>query len=156
MAPWLHGCIVKRQCALVGMNAGPPNNANRERSVKPRRCRDGIRVKAGMVVPPRMLFASNSAAKIVREFVGRPDLAWKIEGTKAIGASRGEASKPRAFQRLGRLLTTMTGRTESQAHSIDLPELLPKYPFFRAEKHPLRTIARIARVVQRAPGGRAP
>jgi phenylacetic acid degradation protein len=73
----LHGCIVKAN-ALVGMNAVVNDNAViGESSIVAAMAF----IKAGMVVPPRMLVAG-VPARIVRE-LSKQELAWKIEGTRS-------------------------------------------------------------------------
>ncbi len=73
----LHGCIVQRN-ALVGMNAVVNDNAVIGESAIVAAM---AFVKAGFVVPPRMLVAG-VPGKLVRELTDQ-ELAWKIEGTKS-------------------------------------------------------------------------
>jgi phenylacetic acid degradation protein len=108
----LHGCIVKTN-ALVGMNAVVNDNAViGESSIVAAMAF----VKAGMVVPPRVLVAG-VPARIVRELTEQ-ELAWKIEGTQS-------------YQELTRRsLATMVETdalegVEPGRRRIELPELLP-------------------------------
>jgi phenylacetic acid degradation protein len=73
----LHGCIVQRN-ALVGMNAVVNDNAVVGESAIVAAM---AFVKAGFVVPPRMLVAG-VPGKIVRALTDQ-ELAWKIEGTQS-------------------------------------------------------------------------
>lgn len=73
----LHGCIVQRN-ALVGMNAVVNDNAVIGESAIVAAM---AFVKAGFVVPPRMLVAG-VPGKLVRELTDQ-ELAWKNEGTKS-------------------------------------------------------------------------
>ena len=73
----LHGCIVQRN-ALVGMNAVVNDNAVIGESAIVAAM---AFVKAGFVVPPRMLVAG-VPGKLIRELTDQ-ELAWKIEGTKS-------------------------------------------------------------------------
>jgi len=73
----LHGCIVQRN-ALVGMNAVVNDNAVIGESAIVAAM---AFVKAGFVVPPRMLVAG-VPGKIVRALTDQ-ELAWKIEGTQS-------------------------------------------------------------------------
>ena len=73
----LHGCIVQRN-ALVGMNAVINDNAVIGESAIVAAM---AFVKAGFVVPPRMLVAG-VPGKLIRELTDQ-ELAWKIEGTKS-------------------------------------------------------------------------
>jgi phenylacetic acid degradation protein len=76
----LHGCIVQRN-ALVGMNAVVNDNAVVGESAI---IAAMAFVKAGFIVPPRMLVAG-VPGRIVRELTDQ-ELAWKIEGTRAYQA----------------------------------------------------------------------
>src|SRR6266550_2059207 len=73
----LHGCIVQRN-ALVGMNAVVNDNAVVGESAMVAAM---AFVKAGFVVPPRMLVAG-VPGKLVRALTEQ-ELAWKIEGTQS-------------------------------------------------------------------------
>lgn len=73
----LHGCIVQRN-ALVGMNAVVNDNAVIGESAIVAAM---AFVKAGFVVPPRMLVAG-VPGKLIRELTDQ-ELAWKIEGTRS-------------------------------------------------------------------------
>jgi len=73
----LHGCIVQRN-GLVGMNAVVNDNAVVGESAIVAAM---AFVKAGFVVPPRMLVAG-VPGKIVRALTDQ-ELAWKIEGTQS-------------------------------------------------------------------------
>lgn len=73
----LHGCIVQRN-ALVGMNAVINDNAVIGESAIVAAM---AFVKAGFVVPPRMLVAG-VPGKLIRELTDQ-ELAWKIEGTRS-------------------------------------------------------------------------
>ncbi|MEP7329264.1 MAG: phenylacetic acid degradation protein PaaY [Betaproteobacteria bacterium] len=73
----LHGCIVQRN-ALVGMNAVVNDNAVIGESAMVAAM---AFVKAGFVVPPRMLVAG-VPGKLIRELTDQ-ELEWKIEGTKS-------------------------------------------------------------------------
>ena len=73
----LHGCIVQRN-ALVGMNAVVNDNAVIGESAMVAAM---AFVKAGFVVPPRMLVAG-VPGKLIRELTDQ-ELAWKIEGTRS-------------------------------------------------------------------------
>jgi phenylacetic acid degradation protein len=73
----LHGCIIQRN-ALVGMNAVINDNAVIGESAIVAAM---AFVKAGFVVPPRMLVAG-VPGKLIRELTDQ-ELAWKIEGTKS-------------------------------------------------------------------------
>jgi phenylacetic acid degradation protein len=76
----LHGCIVQRN-ALVGMNAVVNDNAVVGESAI---IAAMAFVKAGFIVPPRMLVAG-VPGRIVRELTDQ-ELAWKIDGTRAYQA----------------------------------------------------------------------
>lgn len=108
----LHGCIVQRN-ALVGMNAVVNDNAVIGESAMVAAM---AFVKAGFVVPPRMLVAG-VPGKLVRELSDQ-ELAWKVEGT-------------RSYQDLTRRsLATMTATTplpaaEPNRARIEVGELLP-------------------------------
>ena len=108
----LHGCKVRRG-ALVGMNSVINDNADiGEYAIV------GAMsfVKAGMVVPPRML-AAGSPARLIRALTD-VEIAWKAEGTKS-------------YQDLTRRsLATMQETValtavEPDRRRLDLPELLP-------------------------------
>ena len=71
----LHGCTVRKN-ALIGMNAVIMDNAEIGESSIVAAC---AFVKAGMIVPPRML-VGGMPAKIMRE-LSDMELVWKIEGT---------------------------------------------------------------------------
>jgi phenylacetic acid degradation protein len=108
----LHSCTVRRN-ALVGMNAVINDNAEiGESSIVAAMAF----VKAGMIVPPRML-AAGVPARIIRALTDQ-ELAWKVEGTKS-------------YQELTRRsLATMVETEplpapEPGRRRIDLPELLP-------------------------------
>jgi phenylacetic acid degradation protein len=73
----LHGCIVQRN-ALVGMNAVINDNAVIGESAIVAAM---AFVKAGFVVPPRMLVAG-VPGKLIRELTDQ-ELAWKLEGTRS-------------------------------------------------------------------------
>jgi len=73
----LHGCIVQRN-ALVGMNAVVNDNAVIGESAMVAAM---AFVKAGFVVPPRMLVAG-VPGKLVRGLTEQ-ELAWKVEGTQS-------------------------------------------------------------------------
>ncbi len=73
----LHGCIVQRN-ALVGMNAVVNDNAVIGESAMVAAM---AFVKAGFVVPPRMLVAG-VPGKLIRELTDQ-ELGWKIEGTRS-------------------------------------------------------------------------
>ena len=107
----LHGCRV-RKGALVGMNSVINDNADiGERAIVAAMSF----VKAGMVVPPKML-AAGSPARIVRE-LSDLEMSWKDEGTKS-------------YQELTRRsLATMRETepllsVEPDRRRLDLPELL--------------------------------
>jgi len=108
----LHSCTVQRN-ALVGMNAVVNDNAVIGESAMVAAM---AFVKAGFVVPPRMLVAG-VPGKIVRALTEQ-ELAWKIEGT-------------RSYQELTRRsLATMRATTplavaEPGRPRIDVGELLP-------------------------------
>ena len=108
----LHGCIVQRN-ALVGMNAVVNDNAVIGESAMVAAM---AFVKAGFVVPPRMLVAG-VPGKIVRALTEQ-ELAWKIEGTQS-------------YQELTRRsLATMKATAplavvEPNRPRIDVGELLP-------------------------------
>ena len=71
----LHGCRIGRN-ALVGMNAVVMDNAQvGESSI----IAASAFVKAGMVVPPRVLTAG-VPAKVMRELTAQ-EMQWKVEGT---------------------------------------------------------------------------
>lgn len=72
----LHGCIVQRN-ALVGMNAVVNDNAVIGESAMVAAM---AFVRAGFVVPPRMLVAG-VPGKLIRELTDQ-ELAWKIDGTQ--------------------------------------------------------------------------
>ena len=108
----LHGCIVKTN-ALVGMNAVINDNAViGESSIVAAMAF----VKAGMVVPPRVLVAG-VPARTVRGLTEQ-ELAWKVEGTQS-------------YQELTRRSLTTMIETEALTAvepgrpRIELPELLP-------------------------------
>ncbi len=71
----LHGCIVQRN-ALVGMNAVVNDNAVIGESAMVAAM---AFVKAGFVVPPRMLVAG-VPGRLIRELTG-DEMGWKKEGT---------------------------------------------------------------------------
>ena len=97
----LHGCIVQRN-ALVGMNAVINDNAVIGESAIVAAM---AFVKAGFVVPPRMLVAG-VPGKLIRELTDQ-ELAWKIEGTKS-------------YQELARRsLATMTATAPLRAPEAD-------------------------------------
>jgi phenylacetic acid degradation protein len=73
----LHGCIVQRN-ALVGMNAVVNDNAVIGESAMVAAM---AFVKAGFVVPPRMLVAG-VPGKLIRELTDQ-ELGWKTEGTRS-------------------------------------------------------------------------
>ncbi len=73
----LHGCIVQRN-ALVGMNAVVNDNAVIGESAMVAAM---AFVKAGFVVPPRMLVAG-VPGRLIRELTDQ-ELAWKVEGTQS-------------------------------------------------------------------------
>ncbi len=73
----LHGCIVQRN-ALVGMNAVVNDNAVIGESAMVAAM---AFVKAGFVVPPRMLLAG-VPGRLIRELTDQ-ELAWKVEGTQS-------------------------------------------------------------------------
>ncbi|MGH8713282.1 MAG: phenylacetic acid degradation protein PaaY [Casimicrobiaceae bacterium] len=108
----LHGCTVKAN-ALVGMNAVVNDNAViGESSIVAAMAF----VKAGMIVPPRVLVAG-VPARIIRELTGQ-ELAWKIEGTQSY------------LELTRRSLATMVETDALEAvepgrRRIELPELLP-------------------------------
>jgi len=108
----LHGCIVQRN-ALVGMNAVVNDNAVIGESAMVAAM---AFVKAGFVVPPRMLVAG-VPGKLVRTLTEQ-ELAWKIEGTQS-------------YQELTRRsLATMRATAplavaEPDRRRIDVGELLP-------------------------------
>ena len=107
----LHGCIVRRN-ALVGMNAVINDNAEIGESAIVAAM---AFVKAGMVIPPRML-AAGVPAKLLRELTD-DELAWKVSGT-------------RSYQELAiRSLATMKptqplASAEPDRKRIEVPELL--------------------------------
>src|SRR6185436_17867330 len=73
----LHGCRVRRG-ALVGMNSVINDNADiGERAIVAAMSF----VKAGMVVPPKML-AAGSPARLIRE-LSELEMEWKAEGTRS-------------------------------------------------------------------------
>jgi phenylacetic acid degradation protein len=72
----LHGCRVGRN-GMVGMNAVVMDNAVIGESAIVAAC--GF-VKAGMIVPPRVLVAG-VPGKVVRELTAH-EMAWKVEGTR--------------------------------------------------------------------------
>ena len=72
----LHGCIVQRN-ALVGMNAVVNDNAVIGESAMVAAM---AFVKAGFVVPPRMLVAG-VPGKLIRLLTDQ-ELTWKVDGTK--------------------------------------------------------------------------
>jgi len=71
----LHGCTIKRN-ALIGMNAVIMDNAVIGDHSIVAAC---AFIKAGMIVPPRMLVAG-IPGKVLRE-LSKEELDWKIEGT---------------------------------------------------------------------------
>ncbi len=73
----LHGCIIQRN-ALVGMNAVINDNAVIGESAIVAAM---AFVKAGFVVPPRMLVAG-VPGRLIRELTDQ-ELAWKVEGTRS-------------------------------------------------------------------------
>jgi phenylacetic acid degradation protein len=97
----LHGCIIQRN-ALVGMNAVINDNAVIGESAIVAAM---AFVKAGFVVPPRMLVAG-VPGRLIRELTDQ-ELAWKIEGT-------------RSYQELARRsLATMTATAPLAAPEAD-------------------------------------
>jgi phenylacetic acid degradation protein len=108
----LHGCIVQRN-ALVGMNAVVNDNAVIGESAIVAAM---AFVKAGFVVPPRMLVAG-VPGKVIRA-LSEQELAWKVEGT-------------RSYQELTRRsFATMTATVPLTAPEVDrkrvqVAELLP-------------------------------
>ena len=71
----IHGCRIGRN-ALIGMNAVIMDNAVIGESSIVAAC---AFVKAGMIVPPKVLVAG-IPAKILRDLT-EPEMTWKIEGT---------------------------------------------------------------------------
>lgn len=108
----LHGCIVRRN-ALVGMNAVVNDNAEIGESAI---IAAMAFVKAGMVVPPRVL-AAGIPARVLRELTDQ-EMAWKVEGTRSYQelAQRSRASMRR---------TAPLPAVEADRRRLDLPELLP-------------------------------
>ena len=108
----LHSCIVRRG-ALIGMHAVINDKAEIGESAIVAAMSF---VKAGMVVPPRML-AQGVPARVVRELT-KQEMAWKIEGTAS-------------YQELARRSIATMVETEPLAVAeadrprIDVPELLP-------------------------------
>jgi len=108
----LHGCIVQRN-ALVGMNAVVNDNAVIGESAIVAAM---AFVKAGFVVPPRVLVAG-VPGKVIRA-LSEQELAWKIEGT-------------RSYQELTRRsFATMTATApltapEADRKRVQVAELLP-------------------------------
>ena len=108
----LHGCTVQRN-GLVGMNAVVNDNAVIGESAMVAAM---AFVKAGFVVPPRMLVAG-VPGKIVRALTEQ-ELAWKIEGTRSY--------QELARRSLGTMRpTTPLTAAEPNRRRIDVGELLP-------------------------------
>lgn len=108
----LHGCVIGRN-ALVGMNAVINDNAQVGE--------DAIVgamafVKAGFVVPPRML-AAGMPARVVRELTAQ-ELAWKVEGTTSY------QELARRSHGTMRAVAPLTA-AEPQRPRIDVADLLP-------------------------------
>lgn len=108
----LHGCIVRRN-ALVGMNAVVNDNAEIGESAIVAAM---AFVKAGMVVPPRVL-AAGIPARILRELTDQ-EMAWKVDGTRSYQEL---AQRSRATMRR----TVPLSAVEPDRRRLDLPELLP-------------------------------
>jgi phenylacetic acid degradation protein len=108
----LHGCIVRRN-ALVGMNAVVNDNAEIGESAIVAAM---AFVKAGMVVPPRVL-AAGIPARILRELTDQ-EMAWKVDGTRSYQEL---ALRSRATMRR----TVPLSAVEPDRRRLDLPELLP-------------------------------
>src|SRR6202140_754714 len=108
----LHGCIVQKN-ALVGMNAVVNDNAVIGESAMVAAM---AFVKAGFVVPPRMLVAG-VPAKVVRALTAQ-ELAWKIEGTQSY--------RELTRRSLATMVETVAlSAVEPDRERIELPELLP-------------------------------
>ena len=107
----LHGCIVRRN-ALVGMNVVINDAAEIGESAIVAAM---AFVKAGMVVPPRMLVAG-VPARIVREITPE-ELAWKIEGTESY-----QELTRRSLETM--VETQALTAAEPRRPRIELPELL--------------------------------
>ncbi len=116
----LHGCIVRRN-ALVGMNAVVNDNAEIGESAIVAAM---AFVKAGMVVPPRVL-AAGIPARILRELTDQ-EMAWKIDGTRSYQEL---AQRSRATMRR----TAPLPAVEADRRRLDLPELLPLSTLKRRE-----------------------
>ncbi len=107
----LHGCIVRRN-ALIGMNAVINDSAEVGESAIVAAM---AFVKAGMVVPPRVLVAG-IPARVMRELVA-VELAWKLEATKSYQElTRRSLGTMRA--------TTPLAAPEPDRKRIEVPELL--------------------------------
>jgi phenylacetic acid degradation protein len=108
----LHGCRI-RKGALIGMNSVINDNAEiGERAIVAAMSF----VKAGMVVPPKML-AAGLPARIVRELT-ELEMEWKNEGTKSY---QDLTRRSRATMRETEALAAV----EPDRRRLDLPELLP-------------------------------
>jgi phenylacetic acid degradation protein len=108
----LHGCIVRRN-ALVGMNAVINDNAVIGESAMVAAM---AFVKAGFVVPPRMLVAG-VPGKLVRILTDQ-ELAWKVEGTQSYQElARRSAATMKA--------TPPLAAPEANRKRIETVELLP-------------------------------
>ncbi len=116
----LHGCIVRRN-ALVGMNAVVNDNAEIGESAIVAAM---AFVKAGMVVPPRVL-AAGIPARILRELTDQ-EMAWKLDGTRSYQEL---AQRSRATMRR----TAPLPAVEADRRRLDLPELLPLSTLKRRE-----------------------
>ncbi|MHB8493816.1 MAG: phenylacetic acid degradation protein PaaY [Casimicrobiaceae bacterium] len=117
----LHGCIVRRN-ALVGMNAVVNDNAEIGESAIVAAM---AFVKAGMVVPPRVL-AAGIPARILRELTDQ-EMAWKVDGTRSYQEL---AQRSRATMRR----TAPLPAVEADRRRLDLPELLPLSTLKRRER----------------------
>ncbi len=116
----LHGCIVRRN-ALVGMNAVVNDNAEIGESAIVAAM---AFVKAGMVVPPRVL-AAGIPARVLRELTDQ-EMAWKVDGTRSYQEL---AQRSRATMRR----TAPLPAVEADRRRLDLPELLPLSTLKRRE-----------------------
>ena len=108
----LHGCIVRRN-ALVGMNAVVNDNAEIGESAIVAAM---AFVKAGMVVPPRVL-AAGIPARVLRDLTDQ-EMTWKVDGTRSYQEL---AQRSRATMRR----TAPLPAVEADRRRLVLPELLP-------------------------------
>lgn len=106
----LHGCIVRRN-AMVGMNCVVMDQAEIGESAI---VAAQAFVKAGMLVPPRML-AAGVPAKVIRELSAQ-EMRWKLEGTKVY-----QALSVRSRATL--VETEPLTEIEANRRRIDIPDL---------------------------------